>query len=321
MQLLNCPVCGSTFRTDSDYKKCIVCDYSIYKNVIRSNDTNESIKRKRNLIYEWLIRHKERKQTRHVVFFCYDSFYDSDDCNINTEESPNYINLSLLLRKYPKTLLRRIDEIMLNMMTLYNDMGVFFPVSYHDEDMMFCETDNPESEISYIIDMMKELGYIVSEEDSLDNSIFRCQFTLAGWKRLEELTSYKRDSNQAFIAMKFGRETEDTAKAIKNAVSKMGYLPYKMDEVEHNNQIVPEMFFEISKSKILVIDVSIPNLGAYYEAGYAQALGKEVIVCCDKAKIAGVHFDISQKNTIMWDSFKDLEAKLSRRIEATVGHA
>lgn len=319
MQLLSCPVCGCTFSVKPDYQECDNCGYSVNYSLIRDNDTSETIRRKRNLLYEWLIRNRERKRDRHIIFFYYDSFADPIDYNINAEEKAGYINIASLLRRYPKTLLQRIDEIMLNMMTLFNDMGTFFPVSFRDEAMMYCETDNPDSEISYVIDMMKKLGYIISEEDSLDDSIYRCQFTLAGWKRIEELTSFKRDTNQAFIAMKFGDETESIAKAIKTAVSSMGYSPYKMDEVEHNNQIVPEMFFEISKSKMLIIDVSIPNLGAYYEAGYAQALGKEVIVCCKKTASASVHFDISQKNTIMWDDLDDLEKKLSRRIEATVG--
>lgn len=279
----------------------------IYDYFMRRSNSVEIYKRKRNILYEWLIRNKERKQSRHIVFYCYDSTVDSDEYNINLDENPEYINVALLLRSYPKILLQRIDEIMLNMMTLFNDMGTYFPVSFSDEELMYCETDNPESEISYVIDMMKELGYIISEEDSLDDSIYRCQFTLAGWKKIEELTSFKRDSNQAFIAMKLGKETENIASAIKNATSSMGYMPYKMDEIEHNNQIVPEMFYEISKSRLLIIDVSIPNLGAYYEARYAQALGKEVIVCCKRKESSKVHFDISQKNTILWDSFEELE--------------
>ena len=37
--------------------------------------------------------------------------------------------------------------------------------------------------------------------------------------------------------------------------------------------LVPEMLYEISKSKFVVVDITFPNYGAYYEAGYAEALG------------------------------------------------
>ena len=95
-----------------------------------------------------------------------------------------------------------------------------------------------------------------------------------------------------------------------------------MDEKEHNNQIVPEMLFEISRSSFMVVDVTIPNYGAYYEAGYGQALGKEIIICCrkenDEPLEKKLHFDIAQKPIIEWKTEEELVEKLKRRIEATV---
>lgn len=38
---------------------------------------------------------------------------------------------------------------------------------------------------------------------------------------------------------------------------------------EHNNQIVPEIFYEIDHSQFLVVDIIYPNNDAYFEAGYA----------------------------------------------------
>ncbi len=62
--------------------------------------------------------------------------------------------------------------------------------------------------------------------------------------------------------------------------------------------------------------------GAYYEAGYAEALGKEVIICCREDIFNGdkkPHFDIAQKSSIVWKDEEDLENRLYKRIEATVG--
>lgn len=76
--------------------------------------------------------------------------------------------------------------------------------------------------------------------------------------------------------------------------------------------------FEISRSKFVVVDITYPNYGAYYEAGYAEALGKEVIICCRDTDFKP-HFDIAQKSAIVWKDENDLEERLYRRIEATVG--
>ena len=71
-----------------------------------------------------------------------------------------------------------------------------------------------------------------------------------------------------------------------------------------------------------MVDITKQNYGAYYEAGYAHALGKEVIVCCSKAVFDNPntrpHFDIAQKSMILWTDEHDLLDRLVRRIKATV---
>lgn len=122
--------------------------------------------------------------------------------------------------------------------------------------------------------------------------------------------------------MAFREETKPIREAFRKAITEMGYNASVIDEKEHNNQIVPEIFYEIQRSKFVVVDVTYPNLGAYYEAGYAQALGKQVIICCQedsfKDSSRRPHFDISQKSMIVWTDEADLVRRLKRRIEATV---
>ena len=122
--------------------------------------------------------------------------------------------------------------------------------------------------------------------------------------------------------MSFRNETQAISESFKNAISRCGYIPRRIDEKEHNKQIVPEILFEISRSKFVVVDITYPNYGAYYEAGYAEALGKEVIICCREDVFHSnqkPHFDIVQKSLIVWKDEEDLENRLYKRIEATVG--
>lgn len=122
--------------------------------------------------------------------------------------------------------------------------------------------------------------------------------------------------------MSFSDETRDISQIFSESIKESGYTPMRIDQKEHNNQIVPEILHEISKSKFLVIDLTYPNYGAYYEAGYALGLGKEVIACCRKKEFDDPkkkpHFDLYQKNMVVWTDLDDLKQRLIRRIEATI---
>ncbi len=66
----------------------------------------------------------------------------------------------------------------------------------------------------------------------------------------------------------------------------------------------------------MVVDLTHQNNGAYFEEGYAMGLGKPVIQLCRKGTT--LHFDIAQKNTIMWATEEDIPEKLRNRIKATI---
>ncbi|MCI9654208.1 MAG: hypothetical protein HFG91_07710 [Acholeplasmatales bacterium] len=93
-----------------------------------------------------------------------------------------------------------------------------------------------------------------------------------------------------------------------------------MNEFETNNWIMPEIFHQIQLSKFVVVDLSIRCDGAYYEAGYALAMGKEVIHIYDRREESNnpLHFDVAQKSTVIYNDFDDLKFKLMNRIKATI---
>ena len=136
-----------------------------------------------------------------------------------------------------------------------------------------------------------------------------------------------------FVSMSFDEKTLETRNAIKQGIIKSGFSPQFMDEIIHNKQIVPEMFRLIRESRFLILEISDPNYGAYYEAGYALGRGKEVIICCSKEmfnqeyltdeekkykKYLRPHFDIAQKQILIWDNEEDLTLKLSEWIKALI---
>lgn len=125
------------------------------------------------------------------------------------------------------------------------------------------------------------------------------------------------DKKKVFVAMWFDDSMNKCRESIQNVISDCGYKPMLIDMKEHNNQIVPEIFKEINDSEFVVADLTGHRGGVYYEAGYAMAKGKQVILCCRDGE--PTHFDVAQINTIYWKNEEDLYERLAKRINATIG--
>lgn len=244
--------------------------------------------------------------------------YDEDESVVHKIDDAKVINMANYINEYPANFNDRIDKILLNLSYRYNDYGTRIQLNQVVNHLFYCNTRDHSLEIESYFYFLDELGYINITDRH--GEIFT--ISAVGWRRVLELQKQEAEINQAFIAMKFGPDTDYISKVFKTVIRKCGYYPRRIDEKQHNNQIVPEMFFEIKRSKFVVVDVTQPNLGAYYEAGYAEALGKQVIVCCKRDVFNSnqkPHFDISQKSTVIWDDEKDLSQRLYDRVEATVG--
>lgn len=135
-------------------------------------------------------------------------------------------------------------------------------------------------------------------------------------ERLEQQGLGDFIAKKAFVAMWFDDSMKNAREAIKEAINHCGYIANIIDEKEHNNYIVPEILYEIEKSKFLVSDLTGNRGGVYYEAGYAKAIGKEVILTAKKTE--KTHFDVAQMNTIFWETEDELKDRLITRIKATI---
>jgi len=282
---------------------------------------NES-SRIRPIMFHCLLHNANKKR----LFFVRDEPSDkgrySSDAHFITKES--------LESMQPKNLNEKIDMIMLNLgkkIRFWGD-GLSLEVSesageaidhlIRNSLMLLCtnvakdknDFSNTKKEISGTLEIMEKLGYLERRDNSPEHT-----FTVNGWKHLGELQS---ELSQGFIAMSFSSEMNETRDTIKKVIVDCGYMPRIIDEKEHNNQIVPEIFYEIKRSKFLVADLTGHRNGVYYEAGYAQGLGKEVILTCHKDDFKHRHFDVAQIATIVWEDKDDLKKRLKKRIEATV---
>ena len=162
-------------------------------------------------------------------------------------------------------------------------------------------------------------------------SLSSFELTIPGLTHAEELLRTNIDSTSVFVAMAFKPDLlEACEEAIKPACLACGFRAQTSSDNEYNDGIMDEIITEIKRSKFVVVDFTYSNNGAYFEAGYAQGLGREIIRLCKKDWLEGLdengnknrlHFDIQHYNIILWDNHADLLKKLKARIRATIPDA
>ena len=232
--------------------------------------------------------------------------------------NPEFINLAQRLQDYPSQAIDVAHRTLMNFAVKYPYYGHLILSNFYDHRLGF-DRDGTNAATMGILPLLEDFHYIKrNHADSLSSFTI----TALGWQKIDELRKQEQTVRQGFVAMAYREEAKPIRESFRLAISAMGYQAVILDEKEHNNQIVPEIFYEIKRSKFVVVDVTYPNYGAYYEAGFAQALGKPVIICCQKQVYEDPtkrpHFDIAQQSIIVWENHEELIARLKRRIEATV---
>lgn len=240
----------------------------------------------------------------------------------------------------PKNFAERIDKILLALsykskyfgdeikLSFYEEYSLMF-VSRYDENGYPLHNGIADTQVRYIINYLTENKYIYEKSGIGGGHIL--SLLTDGWKRIEQIERSDDLNKNVFVSMSFANEMNPVREAIRRGITDAGFSAEFLDEIIHNRQIIPEMFRLIRECRFLIMDISDPNYGAYYEAGYAQGLGKEVIITCSNetfnrkyiteeekkyARYLKPHFDILQKQILIWDNYADLTHKLTEWIKA-----
>lgn len=145
--------------------------------------------------------------------------------------------------------------------------------------------------------------------------------TLNGWERYEQEKRGDFQSNYGFIAMQFNDPVLDVF--VENTVKPFvkedtGYDLVDMRDVATAGLIDNIMRVRIRDAAFVIADLTHDNRGAYWEAGYAEGLGKPVIYICKRAKFEkdSSHFDTNHCTTILWS--KEEPEKFRQELVATL---
>ena len=148
--------------------------------------------------------------------------------------------------------------------------------------------------------------------------------TFNGWQKFEEIRRNPSHGNTAFMAMAFGNDTlaQIVETHLKPAVSDAGFDLRRVDDNREADLIDNKIRNDIRAASFLVADLTDRNNGAYWEAGFAEGLGRKVFYTCEESAFRSgqVHFDANHQTLINWssddpDSFAD---NLKQSIRATL---
>jgi hypothetical protein len=137
------------------------------------------------------------------------------------------------------------------------------------------------------------------------NEVMEVELTREGWEQYDAERQGLVSGGYGFIALKFGDSILDPflRDVIKPAVGAVGYELIDMRDAAQAGVIDNVMRARIRDAAFVLVDLTHANEGAYWEAGYAEGLGKPVLYLCNRHVFEdqGTHFDTNHCTTVLWD--------------------
>ncbi len=179
----------------------------------------------------------------------------------------------------------------------------------------------PGGGLMYLLQGLGARGYLFPREPSQYSD--HIGLTFEGWRRYEELKRTEIEGKVAFMAMPFSDGRLDRVFArFKEAAGDTGFELRRIIDNPPAGLIDDRLRVEIRKSRFMICELTNANAGAYWEAGYAEGLGRAVIYSCEKSyfETRHTHFDTNHCHTVLWveSDLDDAAERLKATIRATL---
>jgi hypothetical protein len=197
---------------------------------------------------------------------------------------------------------------------------------------------SPESlsaEIGAMVDKSSPIAgliWLLSQSDSQQlvesrGDVKRTPFirlTIGGWLRYDALRRGRVESRRVLMAMQFNDPELDLVvdRSFKPAVMRAGFELRLITDRQPAGLIDDQLRIALRTSRFVITDLTHNNRGAYWEAGFAEGLGRPVIYTCREREWQEqkTHFDTNHLVTIIWNAEKldETASKLTATIRATL---
>jgi len=133
----------------------------------------------------------------------------------------------------------------------------------------------------------------------------------------EEVPIAEIRQSYAFVAMSIdpdNRELEDVLDTIKQAARDVNIEAERVDEQQANERITDRVLESIRVAEFVIVDLTDAKPNVYYEAGYAQGIGKLPVYLAKHG--TQLEFDIRDYPVIFYENMRDLRTGLKDRLLA-----
>ncbi|MEQ9636357.1 MAG: hypothetical protein RLW68_09790 [Devosia marina] len=124
-----------------------------------------------------------------------------------------------------------------------------------------------------------------------------------------------------FVIMKFGDADLDSAfdGVIKPLAHEFDLEAVRIDQVQDSGKISDQILEHITEAKYVLADLTGERPNCYYEAGFAQAIGKQLIFSIKSGH--SIHFDLAGHRFMQWSTESEYRTQLRARLEALEARA
>jgi hypothetical protein len=184
--------------------------------------------------------------------------------------------------------------------------------------------DPPNAGLHWLLEQ-KKTNELLERSAQNDSQLLRLK--MAGWLRYGELMQGLVESRKVLMAMEFGDPELDHVldTCFRPAVKRAGFELRIATDNQKAGMIDDQLRVALRTSLFVIADLTHRNNGAYWEAGFAEGLGRPVIYTCREAewKQGHSHFDTNHLVTVIWDreNLEQAGARLTATIMATLPSA
>ena len=109
---------------------------------------------------------------------------------------------------------------------------------------------------------------------------------------------------------------KDIHGTIRGVCEAVDMVAERVDDIQYRGTITEKVKGSIQRAEFLVADLTHNRPNVYYEIGYAEALGKEVILTARQE--TKPHFDVQNLNILFYRNIAELREGLEKAVGACI---
>jgi nucleoside 2-deoxyribosyltransferase len=136
------------------------------------------------------------------------------------------------------------------------------------------------------------------------------------------------DMPTCFVIQPFDRGPYDKRydDVLVPAIKAAGLEPYRVDRDPATSILIEDIEDGIRRADVCLADISLDNPNVWFEAGFALASNKPVVLICNEARASKLPFDLQHRAAIFYKTdstrdFDELHSKVTSRLTAAVRKA